>query len=262
MVDGGNPLAVAVGCPRSLGRACRPVPAPDDPRSSTASPSCANSASRRSQFHHLVQSHLHIDHTGALGHFPDATVIVQAQELDAARSADPPHAHGYVREDFDQAGARLAARRRRTGLFGDGTIRLLSTPGHSAGHTSLLLRAGRDRARLAHRRRRGQSRPMGWTATAAGARPRARMPSSRWNVFGNSRMRPTRWSCSDTIRTTGRGSGMRRTTTRETAQGVDARAALVGPVLPRRPVRTSTDTRAAQRSRIALRCVSRREPTL
>ncbi len=88
---------------------------------------------------HLVQTHLHIDHTGALGHFPDATVIVQAQELDAARAAEPPHAHGYVRDDFDQAGLDWRPVEGELDLFGDGAIRLLSTPGHSAGHMSLLL---------------------------------------------------------------------------------------------------------------------------
>jgi Metallo-beta-lactamase superfamily len=82
---------------------------------------------------------LHIDHTGALGHFPDATVIVQAQELDAARAAEPPHAHGYVRDDFDRAGLDWRPVEGELDLFGDGAIRLLQTPGHSAGHMSLLL---------------------------------------------------------------------------------------------------------------------------
>ena len=88
---------------------------------------------------HLVQSHLHIDHTGALGHFPDATVIVQAQELDAARTAESPNAHGYVRKDLDQAGVDWRPVEGELDVFGDGAIRLLSTPGHSAGHMSLLL---------------------------------------------------------------------------------------------------------------------------
>jgi glyoxylase-like metal-dependent hydrolase (beta-lactamase superfamily II) len=88
---------------------------------------------------HLVQTHLHIDHTGALGHFPAATVIVQAQELDAARAAEPPHPHGYVREDFNQAGLDWRGVEGDLDLFGDGAIRLLSTAGHSAGHMSLLL---------------------------------------------------------------------------------------------------------------------------
>ena len=88
---------------------------------------------------HLVQTHLHIDHTGALGHFPDATVIVHARELDAARAAEPPHAHGYVREDFERAGLDWRGVKGELDLFGDGAVRLLETPGHSAGHMSLLL---------------------------------------------------------------------------------------------------------------------------
>lgn len=88
---------------------------------------------------HVVQTHLHIDHTGALGHFPDATVTVHARELDAARTVEPPHVHGYVREDYERAGLRWQAVEGELDLFGDGTIRLLQTPGHSAGHVSLLL---------------------------------------------------------------------------------------------------------------------------
>jgi N-acyl homoserine lactone hydrolase len=88
---------------------------------------------------HVVQTHLHIDHTGALGHFPNANVIVHARELDAARTAEPPRAHGYVREDFDRAGLDWRPVADELDLFGDGTIRLLQTPGHSAGHLSLLL---------------------------------------------------------------------------------------------------------------------------
>jgi N-acyl homoserine lactone hydrolase len=88
---------------------------------------------------HLVQTHLHIDHTGALGHFPEATVIVQAQELDAARVAQPPRAHGYVRDDFEKTGLDWRPVEGELDLFADGAIRLLPTPGHSAGHMSLLL---------------------------------------------------------------------------------------------------------------------------
>ena len=88
---------------------------------------------------HIVQTHLHIDHTGALGHFPDATVVVHARELAAARAAEPPHVHGYVRADFEQAGLDWRAVEGGHDLFGDGKIRLLETPGHSAGHISLLL---------------------------------------------------------------------------------------------------------------------------
>jgi N-acyl homoserine lactone hydrolase len=86
----------------------------------------------------IVQTHLHIDHTGALGHFPDAEVLVHADELDSAR--DPhPHARGYVSADFEQPGLRWRTFTGEHDLFGDGSVRLLPTPGHSAGHISLLL---------------------------------------------------------------------------------------------------------------------------
>jgi glyoxylase-like metal-dependent hydrolase (beta-lactamase superfamily II) len=88
---------------------------------------------------YVLQTHLHIDHTGALGHFSEATVIVHARELDAARAAEPPHAHGYVRADFERAGLDWRTIDGEQDLFDDGAIRLLPTPGHSAGHMSLLL---------------------------------------------------------------------------------------------------------------------------
>jgi N-acyl homoserine lactone hydrolase len=88
---------------------------------------------------HVVQTHLHIDHTGALGHFPGATVVVHARELEAARSAQSPAASGYVREDYDRPELRWQPVEGELDLFGDGAVRLIETPGHSAGHMSLVL---------------------------------------------------------------------------------------------------------------------------
>ena len=86
----------------------------------------------------VVQTHLHIDHTGALGHFPDAAVVVHARELEAARAAKH-HFDGYVRADFDRDELRWQPVEGETDLFNDGTVRLIETPGHSAGHMPLLL---------------------------------------------------------------------------------------------------------------------------
>jgi glyoxylase-like metal-dependent hydrolase (beta-lactamase superfamily II) len=87
----------------------------------------------------VVQTHLHIGHTGALGHFPNATTVVHARELEAARASEDPLASGYVREDYDRPELRWQLAEGELDLFKDGTIRLLETPGHSAGHMSLLL---------------------------------------------------------------------------------------------------------------------------
>lgn len=88
---------------------------------------------------HVVQTHLHIDHTGALGHFPRATVVVHERELEFALGAEDPGAAGYVRADYDRPELRWQTVAGDTDLFGDGSVRLLETPGHSAGHMSLLL---------------------------------------------------------------------------------------------------------------------------
>lgn len=138
VVDGGNPLAVARDARAHWGALADQFHV-----RMTEQQHCVAQLSEcgvaPDSISHLVQTHLHIDHTGALGHFPNATIIVQARELDAARAADPPHAHGYVREDFDRAGLDWRPVDGELDLFGDGAIRLVPTPGHSAGHMSLLL---------------------------------------------------------------------------------------------------------------------------
>jgi N-acyl homoserine lactone hydrolase len=88
---------------------------------------------------HILQTHLHIDHTGALGHFPNAVVVVHARELEAALAADDPVKSGYIRADYDRPDLRWETVEGDSDLFGDGLIRLIETPGHAAGHMSLLI---------------------------------------------------------------------------------------------------------------------------
>lgn len=88
---------------------------------------------------HVVQTHLHMDHTGALGHFPQAATVVHARELEAARAAPAPVGPGYVHADYDRPELRWQLVQSDADLFGDGVIRLIETPGHTAGHMSLLL---------------------------------------------------------------------------------------------------------------------------
>jgi glyoxylase-like metal-dependent hydrolase (beta-lactamase superfamily II) len=88
---------------------------------------------------HIVQTHLHLDHTGGLGHFPNAVVVVHARELEAAMSADDPMRTGYIRVDYDRPELGWQTIEGDSDLFGDGSIRLLETPGHAAGQLSLLI---------------------------------------------------------------------------------------------------------------------------
>ena len=55
---------------------------------------------------YVLQSHLHLDHTGACGRFPNATHIVQKLEYNYAFTADWFSAGGYIRNDFDRPGLK------------------------------------------------------------------------------------------------------------------------------------------------------------
>ena len=103
----------------------------------------------------VVMTHLHLDHSSAISEFPRSTFVVSAAEWRAAASggvADGyrrPHydyAFEYRTVDFDRGSISSYASFARTfDLFGDGSVRLAFTPGHSAGHVSVICRlAQRD----------------------------------------------------------------------------------------------------------------------
>ncbi len=106
----------------------------------------------------VVMTHLHYDHTGAASEFSQAQFVVDREEWASARSSGLRK--GYRRAHLDH---RLDWRLvdfsapdvgshetfgRALDLLGDGSIRLLSTPGHSRGHVSVLLRLGAGRELL------------------------------------------------------------------------------------------------------------------
>jgi glyoxylase-like metal-dependent hydrolase (beta-lactamase superfamily II) len=104
----------------------------------------------------IVMTHLHFDHASALCDFPSATVLVSKPEWDAAHSRYP-FMHGYVPAQLDPGPSyrTLEFTTPRGGnplehtldLFGDGSLTLVFTPGHSLGHISLIARLG-DREAL------------------------------------------------------------------------------------------------------------------
>jgi glyoxylase-like metal-dependent hydrolase (beta-lactamase superfamily II) len=59
-----------------------------------------------------------------------------------------PTADRVEQVDLDRDGETFGPFGRTLDLFGDGTIRLLSTPGHTKGHVSILLRLADDRRLL------------------------------------------------------------------------------------------------------------------
>jgi N-acyl homoserine lactone hydrolase len=93
----------------------------------------------------VANSHWHFDHCGGNAFFPEATILVQAREMQAARSPEVL-AQGRYRPsapDFDHP-LRYQAIDGEHDVFGDGTVILIPTYGHTPGHQSLLVRPGRD----------------------------------------------------------------------------------------------------------------------
>jgi N-acyl homoserine lactone hydrolase len=101
----------------------------------------------------VVMTHLHVDHASGISEFPGATFVVSSAEWKAASEQGPTH--GYVTRQFDHAfdyrlldfeGTKTSAPDSFSGfarsfdVFGDGSLRVVYTPGHTFGHMSVVAR--------------------------------------------------------------------------------------------------------------------------
>lgn len=85
-------------------------------------------------------SHAHFDHVGNAALFAHATWYIQRREYDAMFGPDYAQ-HGFVPALYDSL--KQAAVERMEGdldVFGDRSLQVISTPGHTPGHCSLLVR--------------------------------------------------------------------------------------------------------------------------
>jgi N-acyl homoserine lactone hydrolase len=86
----------------------------------------------------VVLTHLHYDHAGGLGLFPDSVpVVVQRREWEAAHDAAAVARNFFQRVDYALAEDRIVLVDGDCDLVADGSIRLLLTPGHTPGHQSV-----------------------------------------------------------------------------------------------------------------------------
>lgn len=109
----------------------------------------------------VVFTHLHFDHTGGLAEIGgNAQVVVSQTEWRSAHGSRQL-ARGYMPRQYDTAhDFRLidfdadsinsfASFGRAFDLFGDGSVTLVSTPGHTAGHMSVVVRTPKREVLLA-----------------------------------------------------------------------------------------------------------------
>lgn len=95
---------------------------------------------------HVGISHGHFDHTGNVNMFKNATLIIQKAELDfitnhteEAKSyyMDIEKISYFLEEDhLDQ----IRTLKGDTDLFGDGTLKAITLPGHTPGHMALMVK--------------------------------------------------------------------------------------------------------------------------
>lgn len=92
---------------------------------------------RPEQIDFVGLSHYHDDHTGQVADFPGATLLVGAQDWEAIRG------RAEVQAKFARwltGGGQVRAVEGDLDIFGDGSVVMLFTPGHTPGHHSLLVR--------------------------------------------------------------------------------------------------------------------------
>jgi N-acyl homoserine lactone hydrolase len=86
----------------------------------------------------IVLTHLHFDHAGGLAQFPESTpVVVQRSEWAAAHDDQAIKRNFFVPSDYAGSARPVEFLEGDGDLLGDGSIQLLSTPGHTPGHQSV-----------------------------------------------------------------------------------------------------------------------------
>lgn len=94
----------------------------------------------------LAFSHSHGDHVGNGNMFTSATLYIQKAEYDAAFGPEPGK-YNFAPATYDQLrSSRVVKLEGDSDVFGDDSVRIISTPGHTPGHQSLLVRLPRTGA--------------------------------------------------------------------------------------------------------------------
>jgi glyoxylase-like metal-dependent hydrolase (beta-lactamase superfamily II) len=86
-------------------------------------------------------SHFHADHTGQLDTVPNATLLIGQKEWDALTAPKPMQGANVAGfKHWLSGGGKVEPQAADKDVFGDGSVMILRTPGHTPGHQSLLVR--------------------------------------------------------------------------------------------------------------------------
>lgn len=86
----------------------------------------------------VVLTHLHFDHAGGLSLIPESVpVVIQRAEWEAGQDRAGVERNFFQPRDYADVPPNLTLLDGDADLLGDGSIELLSTPGHTAGHQSV-----------------------------------------------------------------------------------------------------------------------------
>jgi N-acyl homoserine lactone hydrolase len=89
---------------------------------------------------YVAFSHFHGDHVGNANLFTSATLYIQETEYAVAFGPEPQKS-GFNPATYDKLRANPVVKLQGDyDVFGDGSVMILSTPGHTLGHQSLLVR--------------------------------------------------------------------------------------------------------------------------
>ena len=89
---------------------------------------------------HIAFSHMHADHVGNANAFARARLYIQEAEYEAAFGPDAAK-FGFDPSNYDRLRSDVVLKLNGDyDVFGDGSVTIVSTPGHTPGHQSLLVR--------------------------------------------------------------------------------------------------------------------------
>ena len=100
---------------------------------------------------YVVVSHMHLDHGGNVGKFPNSTLIIQRDEIEYAMFPDEPFAGAFIPGDVAELRSGIGVKKPNAipmlvleetdlDIFGDGSIVVKRARGHTKGGQMLVVR--------------------------------------------------------------------------------------------------------------------------